>query len=131
MMMSCRHLLNRSITRLISAISRKQERCSAASVGSHIPTRRASCFYGSINYRCHYPNRRSPRRTPLRRSKTKVKPFSSLVAAITAEELGHVELMSTGVAMLNNGPGDPEEDYDLSDAPFVGMQDIRLARRSS
>lgn len=61
------------------------------------------------------------------RSKSKMKPFSSLVAAITAEELGHVELVSTGVAMLNNGPGDPEEDYDLSAAPFAGMENIRLA----
>ncbi|MFG1465669.1 manganese catalase family protein [Xanthobacter sp. DSM 24535] len=61
------------------------------------------------------------------RSKTKLKPFYSLVAAITAEELGHVELVSTGVAMLNNGPGDPTEDVDISDAPFADMQDIRLA----
>jgi Mn-containing catalase len=61
------------------------------------------------------------------RSKTKLRPFYSLVAAITAEELGHVELVSNGVALLNNGPGDPAEDVDLSDAPFAGMQDIRLA----
>ena len=60
------------------------------------------------------------------RSKSKLKPFYSLVAAITAEELGHVELVSNGVAMLNNGPGDPE-DYDISEAPFAEMQDIRLA----
>ena len=39
------------------------------------------------------------------RSKSKLKPFYGLVAAITAEELGHVELVSNGVAMLNNGPG--------------------------
>ena len=38
------------------------------------------------------------------RSKGKLRPFYSLVAAITAEELGHVELVSNGVAMLNNGP---------------------------
>ena len=61
------------------------------------------------------------------RSKSKLKPFYSLVAAITAEELGHVELVSNGVAMLNNGPGDPEENYDISAAPFADMQDIRLA----
>lgn len=61
------------------------------------------------------------------RSKTKLKPFYSLVAAITAEELGHVELVSNGVALLNNGPGDPETDVDISDAPFAEMQDIRLA----
>src|SRR5829696_3797870 len=46
------------------------------------------------------------------RSKSKLRPFYSLVAAITAEELGHVELVSNGVAMLNNGPGDPTEDVD-------------------
>lgn len=61
------------------------------------------------------------------RSKTKLRPFYSLVAAITAEELGHVELVSNGVALLNNGPGDPEESADVSDAPFADMQDIRLA----
>jgi len=61
------------------------------------------------------------------RSKSKLRPFYSLVAAITAEELGHVELVSNGVAMLNNGPGDPTEGVDLSGAPFEDMQDIRLA----
>jgi len=33
------------------------------------------------------------------RSKSKLRPFYSLVAAITAEELGHVELVSNGVAI--------------------------------
>ena len=47
------------------------------------------------------------------RSKSKLRPFYSLVAAITAEELGHVELVSNGVAMLNNGP-------DALDADMVG-----------
>jgi len=61
------------------------------------------------------------------RSKSKLKPFYSLVAAITAEELGHVELVSNGIAMLNNGPGDPADDYDISAAPFDEMKDIRLA----
>ena len=61
------------------------------------------------------------------RSKSKLKPFYSLVAAITAEELGHVELVSNGVAMLNNGPGDPAEDYDVSQSPFADIKDIRLA----
>src|ERR1700750_801361 len=41
------------------------------------------------------------------RSKAKLRPFYDLVASITAEELGHVELVSNGVAMLNNGPDDP------------------------
>jgi Mn-containing catalase len=61
------------------------------------------------------------------RSKSKLRPFYSLVAAITAEELGHVELVSNGVALLNNGPGEPDESSELSDAPFAAMQDIRLA----
>jgi Mn-containing catalase len=61
------------------------------------------------------------------RTKSKLKPFYSLVANITAEELGHVELVSNGVAMLNNGPGDPSELVDISKAPFESMQDIRLA----
>jgi Mn-containing catalase len=65
------------------------------------------------------------------RSKTKLKSFYSLVAAITAEELGHVELVSNGVAMLNAGPekkGQDEGDGgDISDAPFASMADARLA----
>jgi Mn-containing catalase len=65
------------------------------------------------------------------RSKSKLKPFYSLVACITAEELGHVELVSNGVAMLNNGPDDEKSDEgdggDISDAPWEMMKDIRLA----
>ena len=62
------------------------------------------------------------------RSKSKLKPFYGLVANITAEELGHVELVSNGVALLNNGPGEPETTgEDISDAPFEAMKDIRLA----
>jgi len=65
------------------------------------------------------------------RSKSKLRPFYSLVAAITAEELGHVELVSNGVAMLNNGPDVPGADEvgptDISDAPYEMMKDARLA----
>ncbi len=64
------------------------------------------------------------------RSKSKLRPFYSLVASITAEELGHVELVSNGVAMLNAGPDVPANEKggaDISDAPFSAMQDIRLA----
>ncbi|GGA69268.1 manganese catalase [Nitratireductor aestuarii] len=65
------------------------------------------------------------------RSKSKLKPFYSLVAAITAEELGHVELVSNGVAMLNNGPDSKLDDTgdggDISNAPYEAMKDIRLA----
>ena len=65
------------------------------------------------------------------RSKSKLRPFYSLVAAITAEELGHVELVSNGVAMLNNGPDRPGADEtgrrDISGAPFEAMKGSRLA----
>jgi len=64
------------------------------------------------------------------RSKHKLRPFYSLVAAITAEELGHVELVSNGVAMLNNGPdsdADEADGGDVSGTPFEAMKDIRLA----
>ena len=61
------------------------------------------------------------------RNKAKLRPFYSLVSSIFAEELGHVELVSTGIAMLNNGPGDPTREVDISKAPFHAMQDIRLA----
>jgi len=64
------------------------------------------------------------------RSKSKLRPFYSLVAAITAEELGHVELVSNGVAMLNAGPdlpGSDEGNQDITDAPYEAMQDARLA----
>ena len=65
------------------------------------------------------------------RSKSKLRPFYELVAAITAEELGHVELVSNGVAMLANGPDSEADDSgdggDVSDGPFDAMRDIRLA----
>ena len=64
------------------------------------------------------------------RSKSKLKPFYQLVASITAEELGHLELVSNGVAMLNNGPdgqGLDKHGGDISKAPFVDMQQIRSA----
>ena len=54
------------------------------------------------------------------RSKEKLRPFYSLVASITAEELGHVELVSNGVNMLNAGPDLPAHEkggQDVSDAP--------------
>ena len=65
------------------------------------------------------------------RSKSKLKPFYELVSAITAEELGHLELVSNGVAMLANGPdaaGDDAGDGgDVSGTPFEAMKDIRSA----
>ncbi|RKK01419.1 manganese catalase family protein [Pseudoroseomonas wenyumeiae] len=63
------------------------------------------------------------------RSKDNLKPFYSLVASITAEELGHVELVSNGVAMLANGPdkpgGDRGDGGDISKTPMEAMKDIR------
>lgn len=61
------------------------------------------------------------------RDKSKLRPFYSLVSSIFAEELGHVELVSSGVALLNNGPGDPTPEVDVSAAPFEPMRDVRLA----
>jgi Mn-containing catalase len=65
------------------------------------------------------------------RSKSKLKPFYSLVATITVEELGHVKLVSNGVAMLNAGPEKNGQDEkvggDISDAPFKDMADVWLA----
>lgn len=64
------------------------------------------------------------------RSKSKLKPFYNIVASITAEELGHLELACNGVAMLANGPdkkGSEKGGSDISKAPEEIMQDIRLA----
>jgi Mn-containing catalase len=64
------------------------------------------------------------------RSKSKLRPFYELVASITAEELGHVELVSTAVAMVANGPdtnADQTDGGDISDAPFAAMAQARLA----
>jgi Mn-containing catalase len=61
------------------------------------------------------------------RSKSKLRPFYSLVSSIFAEELGHVELVSTGISMLNSGPGDPRPNSDISQAPFSEMQNVRSA----
>jgi Mn-containing catalase len=63
------------------------------------------------------------------RNKAKLKPFYSLVANITAEELGHVELVSAGVNLLANGP-EPEDEpgdepADPADAPNEALRDIR------
>ncbi len=62
------------------------------------------------------------------RSKSKLRSIYEIVASITAEELGHVELVTNGVALLNNGPdGDETGGADISDAPFGAMADGRLA----
>lgn len=65
------------------------------------------------------------------RSKSKLRPFYSLVASITAEEIGHVELVSNGVTMIANGPEKPGQDEgdggDISMTPFEAMAEIRDA----
>jgi Mn-containing catalase len=64
------------------------------------------------------------------RSKVKLRPFYELVASITAEELGHVELVSNGVAMVANGPDHDDEGADggdISNTPHSDMKNIRLA----
>ena len=64
------------------------------------------------------------------RSKEKLKPFYNIVASITAEELGHIELVANGISMLANGPDKPTNEKggaDISAAPFADMQDIRSA----
>jgi Mn-containing catalase len=62
------------------------------------------------------------------RSKSKLRPIYDVLASITAEEVGHVELVTNGVALLNNGPDiDEEGGADISDAPFADMADMRLA----
>ena len=60
------------------------------------------------------------------RNKEKLRPFYSLVACITAEELGHVEVVTNGVNLLASGP-DPDRDDDVSKAPFEDMKDMRSA----
>jgi Mn-containing catalase len=63
------------------------------------------------------------------RNKQKLKPFYSLVANITAEELGHVELVSAGVNLLANGPERDEDEaedlLDPADAPNAALRDAR------
>lgn len=55
------------------------------------------------------------------RSKSKLRPFDSLMASIAAAELAHVELVGNGIPMLNNGP--------TSRAPMRGRGAIARARR--
>ena len=58
------------------------------------------------------------------KSKSKLRPFYSLVASITAVELG-----AAGVNMLNNGPerDDADDLADISMTPFESMTEIRDA----
>src|SRR3978361_2121357 len=61
------------------------------------------------------------------RSKSKLRPFYSLVSSIFAEEIGHVELVSNGIALLNNGQGNETSNADITKAPFSDMKDVRSA----
>lgn len=58
------------------------------------------------------------------RGKTKLKPFYDLVTSITAEELGHVELVAHAINSCYNGatkPGEPDA------APLKPLKDSRLS----
>ena len=55
------------------------------------------------------------------RDKTKLSPFYSLIASITAEELGHVELVTNGISLLNNGPPGAAPMGHPSEAPYASF----------
>jgi Mn-containing catalase len=48
------------------------------------------------------------------RNKGKLKPFYSLVASITVEEFGHVELVTNGVKLVARGPDLDPATYDVT-----------------
>ena len=48
------------------------------------------------------------------RNKGKLKPFYSLVASITVEEFGHVELLTNGVKLVARGPDLDPATYDVT-----------------
>jgi Mn-containing catalase len=58
------------------------------------------------------------------KEKEKLKPFHELVSSITAEELGHVELVSTTINMLLEGS---TEQADPKSAPMEDRKDDRYA----
>jgi Mn-containing catalase len=45
------------------------------------------------------------------------------VAAITAEEFGHVELVTNGVNLVARGPDIDPATYDVAAAPFAAIRD--------
>lgn len=58
------------------------------------------------------------------RSKSKLRPFYDLVMSITAEELGHVQLVTHGIGKILQGstsPGDPDK------SPLESVKDARLS----
>ena len=57
------------------------------------------------------------------RNKGKLRPFYSLVASITAEEFGHVELVTNGVNLVARGPDIDPATYDVAAAPFAALRD--------
>lgn len=59
------------------------------------------------------------------RNKGKLKPFYSLVASITAEEFGHVELVTNGVNLVARGPDIDVKNYDVAAAPFAAVREAR------
>jgi Mn-containing catalase len=59
------------------------------------------------------------------RDKGKLKPFYGLVASITAEEFGHVELVTNGVNLVARGADINPATYDVSAAPFAAIRNAR------
>jgi Mn-containing catalase len=57
------------------------------------------------------------------RNKGKLKPFYSLVASITVEEFGPVELVTNGVKLVARGPDLDPATYDARPAPFAAIRD--------
>lgn len=56
------------------------------------------------------------------REKKKLKPFYDLIANISTEELGHIELVSAAVNSLLEHAAPPKQPWET---PFAGMKDLR------
>ncbi len=61
------------------------------------------------------------------KEKKKLKPFYDLVASITAEELGHVELVSTAINLMLE---DSVPEGEATDAPLKAVKDLRNTHHS-
>lgn len=59
------------------------------------------------------------------REKEKLAPFHQLVSSITAEEIGHVELVSTTINMLLEGTAAQK---DPQDGPMEHLKDMRMSQ---
>jgi len=60
------------------------------------------------------------------RGRDKLRPYYDLIANITAEELGHIELVSASINLLLNGDrSDDDEAKDLTNSPLGFAKDLR------